>query len=203
MRAPPVRWRAVGEPWMAAWRWCGCPGRPPAAGRWSGEGANGRPIVRMRGGVDVLCSVLSWRRKSVTEEFGRFSTRDRSIGGIRTAAQAAATTRRTSWAMSQYGEESVRCRFVMGSLIGTVRCAAPMCVDSTTIVTMDAIIDETSVTPASRRTSRRWLHPRPRQPCRRRCRHGGRHPSGHRSSPTMPVPRSPSPGPRTCTCRTR
>jgi hypothetical protein len=49
--------------------------------------------------VAVPCSVLSWRRKSVTDEFGRLSTRDRSIGGISTAAQAAATTRRTSLAM--------------------------------------------------------------------------------------------------------
>jgi hypothetical protein len=37
----------------------------------------------------------------VTDEFGRFSMRDLSIGGISTAAQAAATTRRTSFAMSQ------------------------------------------------------------------------------------------------------
>jgi hypothetical protein len=86
-------------------------GRPAAAGRWSGDGASGRPIVRRRG-FEVLCSVLSWRRKSVTDEFGRFSTRERSIGGIRTAAQAAATTRRTSWAMGQYrvGAVSVVCQ---------------------------------------------------------------------------------------------
>jgi hypothetical protein len=53
-------------------------------------------LIDARGGVEVLCSVLSCRRKSVTEELGRFSTRERSIGGMRTAAQAAATTRRTS-----------------------------------------------------------------------------------------------------------
>ena len=74
------------------------PGRPAAAGRCSGDWASGRPMPRSepRGGVDVLCSVFSCRRKSVTEEFGWLSTRDRSIGGMSTAAQAAATTRRTS-----------------------------------------------------------------------------------------------------------
>jgi hypothetical protein len=56
--------------------------------------------VRIRG-VDVLCRVLNWRRKSVTEELGRFSMRERNIGGMSTAAHAAATTRRTSWAIGQ------------------------------------------------------------------------------------------------------
>jgi hypothetical protein len=41
------------------------------------------------------CNVESWRRKSVTDEFGRFSTLDRRSGGIRTAAQAASTAKST------------------------------------------------------------------------------------------------------------
>src|SRR5262249_36533548 len=44
----------------------------------------------------VLWSLLSWRLKSVTDELGRFSIRDRNSGGIRTAAHAAATTSSTS-----------------------------------------------------------------------------------------------------------
>jgi hypothetical protein len=44
----------------------------------------------------LLWSVFSWRRKSVTDELGRFSMRERSSGGMRTAAHAAATTSRTS-----------------------------------------------------------------------------------------------------------
>jgi hypothetical protein len=75
------------------------PGRPPAAGRWSGDGASGRAMPRIeplaRDGT-VLCKPLSWRRKSVTDELGRFSMRERTSGGISTAAQAAATTSRTS-----------------------------------------------------------------------------------------------------------
>jgi hypothetical protein len=58
-------------------------------------------------GFEVLCKVLNWRRKSVTDELGRLSTRDRSIGGMSTAAQAAATTRRTSWAIDQVRRSSV------------------------------------------------------------------------------------------------
>jgi hypothetical protein len=38
----------------------------------------------------------NWFRKSDTDEFGRFSIRERSNGGISTAAHAAATTSRTS-----------------------------------------------------------------------------------------------------------
>lgn len=41
------------------------------------------------------CKVESWRRKSVTEEFGRFSTLDRNSGGMRTAAHAASTAKST------------------------------------------------------------------------------------------------------------
>jgi hypothetical protein len=41
------------------------------------------------------CRVDNCRRKSVTDEFGRFSTRDRSSGGIKTAAQAASTAKST------------------------------------------------------------------------------------------------------------
>ena len=57
-----------------------------------GDGASGRAIARIGTIVRVgtaRCRVESWRRKSVTEEFGRFSTRERSSGGMRTAAQAA------------------------------------------------------------------------------------------------------------------
>jgi hypothetical protein len=43
----------------------------------------------------VRSSVDSWRRKSVTEEPGRFSNRERRRGGRSTAAHAAATARRT------------------------------------------------------------------------------------------------------------
>src|SRR5919107_177202 len=75
------------------------PGRPPAAGRWSGDGASGRAMPRIgplaRDGT-VLCKRLSCRRKSVTDELGRFSMRERTSGGINTAAHAAATTSRTS-----------------------------------------------------------------------------------------------------------
>jgi hypothetical protein len=46
--------------------------------------------------VAVLWSLLSWRRKSVTEEFGRFTSRLRMSGGMSTAAQAAAITSKTS-----------------------------------------------------------------------------------------------------------
>ena len=63
-------------------------------------------MARIRG-FAVPCNVLSWRRKSVTDEFGRLSTRERNIGGIKTAAHAAATTRRTSLAMSEMRESSV------------------------------------------------------------------------------------------------
>jgi hypothetical protein len=38
----------------------------------------------------------NWFRKSDTDEFGRFSIRERSNGGMSTAAHAAATTSRTS-----------------------------------------------------------------------------------------------------------
>jgi hypothetical protein len=41
------------------------------------------------------CSVESWRRKSVTDEFGRFSLLERRSGGIKTAAQAASTAKST------------------------------------------------------------------------------------------------------------
>src|SRR5215216_4688590 len=74
------------------------PGRPAAAGRLSGEGASGRAIERMatpRAGT-ARCRLDNWLRKSDTEEFGRFSIRERSKGGTRTAAHAAATTSRTS-----------------------------------------------------------------------------------------------------------
>ena len=73
-------------------------GDPCAAGRDSGDGASGRAIERIGTIVRVgtaRCKVESWRRKSVTEEFGRFSTRDRSSGGMRTAAQAARTAKST------------------------------------------------------------------------------------------------------------
>jgi hypothetical protein len=76
-------------------------GRAPAAGRCNGDWARGRPIARIppRVGAAVLCNLLNWRRKSVTDELGRLSTRERNIGGRSTAAHAAATTRRTSLAI--------------------------------------------------------------------------------------------------------
>jgi hypothetical protein len=89
-----MRWPATeGDAARCIW-----PGRPGATGRDSGDGANGRPIERIGTIVRVgtaRCKVDSWRRKSVTEEFGRFSTLDRSSGGIKTAAQAARTARST------------------------------------------------------------------------------------------------------------
>src|SRR3954447_940060 len=77
---------------------CICPGRPGATGRDKGDGANGRPIERIGTMVRVGTargSGESGRGKSVTEEFGRFPTRDRSSGGINTAAQAARTAKST------------------------------------------------------------------------------------------------------------
>ena len=71
-------------------------GRPVAAGRLSGDGASGRAIDRIvtaREGI-AFCRLESWLRKSVTDEFGRFSILERSSGGISTAAHAAATTSR-------------------------------------------------------------------------------------------------------------
>ena len=64
----------------------------------SGDGASGRAIDRIatpRVGI-ARCRLTSWLRKSVTEEFGRFSILERSNGGSSTAAHAAATTSRTS-----------------------------------------------------------------------------------------------------------
>jgi hypothetical protein len=69
-------------------------GRPGAAGRLSVDGANERPIERtdtLRVGI-TRWRLDSWLRKSLTEEFGRFSARDRRRGGSSTAAHAAATT---------------------------------------------------------------------------------------------------------------
>ncbi|MDP9465316.1 MAG: hypothetical protein M3P52_11880, partial [Actinomycetota bacterium] len=68
------------------------------AGRDNGDGARGRAIDRIGTIVRVgtaRCNVESWRRKSVTDELGRFSTLDRSRGGIKTAAQAASTAKST------------------------------------------------------------------------------------------------------------
>src|SRR3954465_15103637 len=77
---------------------CICPGRPGATGRDKGDGAKPRPIERIgtmvRGGT-ARCNVESCRRKAVTDEFGRFSTRDLNSGGIRTAAHAARTAKST------------------------------------------------------------------------------------------------------------
>src|SRR4029079_7741705 len=96
---------------------CNCPGRPGATGRDKGDGANGRPIERIGTMVRVgtaRCNVESWRRKSVTEEFGRFSTRDLSSGGIKTAAHAARTARSTILLMYYAIPLSVICsRFLL------------------------------------------------------------------------------------------
>jgi hypothetical protein len=69
-----------------------------AAGRLSGEDASGRAIERMATPREGMARwrLDSWLRKSDTDEFGRFSIRDLSNGGISTAAHAAATTSRTS-----------------------------------------------------------------------------------------------------------
>ena len=60
-------------------------GRPVAAGRLSGDGASGRAIERIadaRATASPAAGSTSWLRKSVTEEFGRFSIRERSSGGM-------------------------------------------------------------------------------------------------------------------------
>jgi hypothetical protein len=95
-RAGLVRDAAVGAPWVRTPERNG--GRPGAAGRLSGDGANGRAIERMatpRAGI-ARCRLESWLAKSVTDELGRFSILERRSGGTSTAAQAAATTSRTS-----------------------------------------------------------------------------------------------------------
>ena len=154
---------------------------PPGA--TAATGASGRAIERIGTIVRVgtaRCKVESWRRKSVTEEFGRFSTRDRSSGGMRTAAQAASD--------GQEHDLAHRLREFL--------CQASVHDD---VHDLSGVPRRQTSTLTGRVASLRIYYVR--NTGRHVIRLGGTYPTGRRSSPTGPARRSPCPDRPTCTCR--